>query len=146
MTDENNKLNNPSEQSNPAIPEEISEVLEGVPEEKRRMIEALFVSQTSFISRFSPEMETSKKITSEHITKLLDTDAKAMEYSYKDKTQARWFYILISFLICVVLIALVVLLKDNPTTMEKIITIVISTLVGGAGGYGLGVKNRKDSN
>lgn len=132
-------------EANAALPEEISQVLEGVPPAQREVIERFMISQVSMISRISPEIEVSKKITAEHITTMLNTQDKAMERTFRDNTQKRWYSIALVVLSCAVLIALVVLLKDIPETMEKIITIVLSGLLGGAGGYGLGVNKRRDN-
>ena len=132
-------------ETNAALPEEISQVLEGVPPAQREVIERFMISQVSMISRISPEIEVSKKITAEHITTMLNTQDKAMERTFRDNTQKRWYSIALVVLSCAVLIALVVLLKDIPETMEKIITIVLSGLLGGAGGYGLGVNKRRDN-
>ena len=76
---------------------------------------------------------------------MLDTDAKAMEHSFKDKAQLRIFYGVMAVLVAIVLLLLVQLLKDNPEAMEKILTIVLTALVSGSGGYGLG-KSRKNDN
>ena len=74
---------------------------------------------------------------------MLDTDQKAMVNTFKDRTQSRVFNGFVILIACAVLIALVVLLKDNPEAMEKIITIVLSALLGGGAGYGIGVNKNK---
>lgn len=96
------------------------------------------ISQFSMISRISPEAEVSKKVTSEHITTMLNTQDKAMEHTFQDNKEKRWFSMGLAVLACVMLIVVILLLKDNPDMMEKIITIVLSALLGGAGGYGFG--------
>jgi hypothetical protein len=128
----------------PALPEEIEQVLDAVPEKEREVIERFMIRQVSLISRISPEIEVSKKVTAEHITTMLATQDKAMERTFKDKNQRRWFSLSVIGIVSAVLIALVVLLRQNPDAMEKIITIVLSGLLGGAGGYGLGARSKDD--
>jgi hypothetical protein len=126
------------------LPEEVTEILRDVKPETRKEIERIMVSQFSMISRISPDVEVSKKITSDHITTMLNTRDKAMEHTFQDNKGKRWFSIALVFLACVVLVAIILLLKDTPDTMEKIITIVLSALLGGAGGYGIGFSKGKD--
>lgn len=128
-----------------SLPEEVVRALEDMEPGKREQIERLMVSQFSLISRISPEVEVSKKITAEHITTMLNTQDKAMEHTFQDKKESRWFSIGLTLLACIVLILIIILLKDTPDVMEKIITIVVSALLGGAGGYGFGFsKGKKD--
>ena len=127
------------------LPEDISQVLEGLPNEKRATIERTIVSQFAMISsRSSPELEISKKITSDHITKLLETQSKGMDYSFKDEKNKRWFYLGLIALVSAVVIALVVILKNNPEVMEKVLIGLGSAIAGAAGGYGIKAARDKD--
>lgn len=142
---EQNK-NRKSEEEHATLPEEIAQVLEKVPkEEDRNTIRQMLISQFSMISRVSPEYDVAKKVTPEHITKMLDTQDRAMEKTFKDKSQRRIFTFCVALLSSAVLIALVVLLKDKPELMEKIVTIAFSGLLGAAGGYGIGVNKNRDN-
>lgn len=135
---------NAQEMEQATLPEEMSQVLDKLPENEQSIIKQLWFSQSSMISRISPEFDVAKKVTSEHIDKLLDTQDKAMEKAFKDKGQRRVFMLLLTLLAATVLIALVVLLKDKPEFMEKIVTIVFSGSLGAAGGYGIGVHKNRD--
>lgn len=148
MSDNNLSKLDSTEETKGILPEEVSEVLNEIPmaNDQRKMIEALFVSQTSMISRVSPEIEVSKKVTSEHISTMLDTEQQAMKHTFEDRKQSRIFNGFVILAACAVLIALVILLRDNPAVMEKIITAVVSALLGGGAGYGLGmIKNKNDN-
>lgn len=133
-----------SEDIRSQLPEELTEVLEGVSPQKREVIERMMISQISMFGRVSPEMEAAKKITGEHISTMLHTEDKAMEHAFEDKKHQRWFSLGLVSIGSIVLIILVVLLKDNPDMMEKIITIVLSGLFGGLGGYGIFAAKNKD--
>lgn len=103
------------------------------------------ISQYSLIRSVSPEAEVAKKISSEHISKLLDMQNSTMEHSFKENSEKRWFLIAAIVIFCIVFIALVVILRSNPELMEKIITIFISAALGLGGGYGIGYTKGKHS-
>ena len=125
--------------------EDIAKVLEGIPTEKRQSIERLFVSQFAMVSgRTSPEFEISKKVTSEHIGKMLDTQQQAMEFSYKDEKNKRLFYVILIVIVCAVVLGIVLILKDQPETMEKVLIGLGGVITGAVGGYGYRASKEKD--
>ena len=127
------------------LPDDISQALEGLPVDKRETIEKTLVTQFAMItSRSSPEFEISRKITSDHITKLLDTQSKSMEYTYKDEQHKRWFYVALIALVSAVVVVLVLILKDKPDVLEKVLIGLGGVIAGAAGGYGL--KASQDKN
>lgn len=127
------------------IPEEISEVLKDVPHEAREVLRQFMVVQSSMVSRVSPEAEVTKKVTGDHITQMLQTNDKAMEHTFKDLNHKRFFTFGSGVLGLIALIAIIMLLRDDPDLMEKVLTIVFSGGLGVAGGFGIGyVKGKKD--
>lgn len=146
MSSQNKEMLDAQGTEQTTLPDEIAPFIEKLPEEDRNTFKQLWVSQFSMISRISPEYDIARKVTSEHIDKLLDRDSKELDKIFKDRSQRRGFTLLLTVLASAVLIALVLLLKDNPEFMEKIITIAFSGILGAAGGYGLGInKNRNDN-
>lgn len=106
---------------------ELEDILESVPPEHRKVIERMMISSSiQMRSISSPETAVMKKLTPDHISKYLDGAELEM------KNRAMVFFIL-----------LVILLKDIPDVMEKIIYIVGGVVIGAFGGYGFG-KNRND--
>ena len=98
-------------------------------------------SQFGMMGRVSPQMSISKKITSEHISDYLEIQKIEVQNALKDNKGKRLFFLAIIVLIIVMLFGTIILLKDShPEFMEKIITIVISSVLGAAGGFGLGYK------
>ena len=91
-----------------------------------------------------PEMELMKKINDEHITTYLESAKEEMEMSYKERGQNKFFIagVLLSTMIFIVVIILI--LKDVPDVMEKVLYALIGLVTGILGGYGIG-KNKSDS-
>lgn len=126
------------------IPEEISELLENVPPEHRKEIEKFMISTVQMRGVSMPEMELMKKINDEHITTYLESAKEEMEMSYKERGQNKFFIagVLLSTMIFIVVIILI--LKDIPDVMEKVLYALIGLVTGILGGYGIG-KNKSDS-
>lgn len=125
------------------IPEDMRKALEGIPEEQRKRITSMMISQYSLFERISPDASLVKKITEDHITKMLETQERAMEHSFQEDHEKRWF-LLGSVIVAVgTLITLVVLLKNSPDLMERVITLAFGGILGAAGGYGIGFRNGK---
>ena len=123
---------------------ELEDVLENVPPEQRKIIERMMISSSFQLrSMSSPEAAVMKKLTPEHISKYLDGAELDMKNSYAEKFHKKVFTFLTIIVAMVFFIAIIVLLKDNPEVMEKIIYTVGGVIIGAFGGYGFG-KNRND--
>ena len=127
-----------------SIPEEFAEALKSVPVEERRVIERIFVSQSRMLSRMSPESEVMKKVTADHISTMLGTQHDAMEKTFQADREKRIFLLITIVIVFSVLITVIVLLREQPELMEKVITIAASAGLGLAGGYGLGQRKGKN--
>ena len=124
---------------------ELEDVLESVPPEHRKVIERMIISSSVQMRRSLPSPETAvmKKLTPDHISKYLDGAELEMKNSYAEKFHRKVFTFLTMIVAMVFFIFLVILLKDNPDVMEKIIYTVGGVVVGAFCGYGFG-KNRND--
>lgn len=123
---------------------ELEEVLESVPPEHRKVIEKMMISSSiQMRSISSPETAVMKKLTPDHISKYLDGAELEMKNSYAEKFHRKIFTFLTMIVAMVFFVLLVLLLKDNPDIMEKIIYTVGGVVIGAFGGYGFG-KNRSD--
>lgn len=123
---------------------ELEDVLESVPPEHRKVIERMMISSSiQMRSISSPETTVMKKLTPDHISKYLDGAELEMRNSYEEKFHRKIFTFLTMIVAMAFFILLVILLKDNPDVMEKIIYIVGGVVIGAFGGYGFG-KNRND--
>lgn len=76
--------------------------------------------QFGMISK-SPENFVSKQIKPEHITQYIETSKVAMEKEFKEKHEQKLFHGFLFTVICVVFIVVIIILKDQPDYMEKII-------------------------
>ena len=123
--------------------DELDELLEAVPEEHRNSIKELMVSSASFQmgGMFPSPNPIAKKITEEHITQYLEGSKVDMENRYAEKKHQKVFLFLSMLLAMVFFIIVIILLKENPDVMEKIIYTAGGLVAGAFGGYGLG-KNK----
>lgn len=123
---------------------ELEDVLESVPPEHRKVIERMMISSSiQMRSISSPETAVMKKLTPDHISKYLAGAELEMKNSYAEKFHRKVFTFLTMIVAMIFFIILVILLKDIPDVMEKIIYIVGGVVIGAFGGYGFG-KNRND--
>lgn len=122
--------------------ESLHEILEEIPEEHRKILRKMTSIQMGGV--FSPQNAISEKITPEHITQFLDGSKVEMEHRYEEKKQRKIFLGLMALLVMGVLIAIIVILKDTPDIMEKIIYAVGGLIAGAFGGYGIGKNNQDD--
>lgn len=123
---------------------ELEDVLESVPPKHRKVIERMMISSSiQMRSISSPETEVMKKLTPDHISKYLDGAELEMKNSYAEKLHRKIFTFSTMIVAMIFFIFLIILLKDNPDIMEKVIYTVGGVVVGAFGGYGFG-KNRND--
>lgn len=130
-------------ENNDETREKIDDMIGNVSEEDRSVIEKMMISSVQMRGMISSENEVSKKITEEHITQYLEGSRADMEHSYDEKKQRKIFYFLIMTFAMIFFIVVIVLLKDVPEVMEKIIYTVGGLVAGAFGGYGVG-RNRND--
>lgn len=127
--------------------ESIEALIEQLPEDKREQVQKLVI-QESFgmmgIGRLAPENELAKKINETHITNYLDGAREQMQNDYKEKHERKIFIVVLVALALVFFTAIIVLLKDNPDVLEKIIYSVGGVIVGAFGGYGIGRHKRDE--
>lgn len=137
-------VQNQSEDLENADAEELFETLEGVPEEKRKVIEQLMISSVQMSGRFSPENAISKKITEEHISQYLEGAREDMQKSYDEKKQKKIFMFFMLLLTMVFFVVVILILKDKPEIMEKVIYTLGGLVAGAFGGYGFGKRRNED--
>ena len=95
------------------------------------------------LSQISSGTDFSDKITTEHITRYLDGAEQNMTLAFEEKKHSKYFILALAIIVSIVFIILVVILKDKPDVLEKLIYSVGGLFTGFAGGYGLG-KKRED--
>lgn len=129
-----------------ALPEEVlNDILEDVPEEHRKKVEKMIIaSSVQMRGMISPEATVMNKITGEHITEYLQGARQEMENTFDERKQNRIFTFLTLIFAMIFFIIIILLLKDKPDFMEKIIYSFVSLVAGAIGGYGFG-KSRSDN-
>lgn len=126
------------------FPHDLEEFLEDVPEEKRGPIIRMMGMSMQMSRVVSPEAELMRKMTPENIDNFLDGQKKAQEYGYKEGIANKIFYGFIVVIVLAFIVGLVVLLKDKPDILEKVLYSVGGLIVGLIGGYGYGRTKRPD--
>ena len=122
--------------------ESISEILDSVPPEQKPLFQVMMAS-LRMVVRGGPETETAKQLTPEHISQYLSGAREAMQKDYQNKREGRIFALLVLLIIVIALGFVILVLKDTPDVMEKIIIAAGGFIAGIAGGYGFG-KTKKD--
>ena len=138
MEDNNRLVESEKSSENLEDLENIDEILEGVPEEHKKTIQKLIISSIQMRGMISSENEVAKKITEEHITQYLEGTKLEMENSYEEKKHKKILVFLTIFLTMAFIVVIILLLKDIPDIMEKIIYTIGGLAAGAIGGYGFG--------
>lgn len=127
------------------IEAEIEEVLESVPPEHRKVIEKFMISTVQMRSiSSSPEAVVMKKLTPEHISQFLEGASQEMKNSYAEKFHKKIFTFLTMLIAMIFFVVVILLLKENPDVMEKVLYAVGGVCAGAFGGYGLAKKRTDD--
>ena len=92
----------------------------------------------------SPEAMVMKKLTPEHISQFLDGASQEMKNSYKEKFHKKIFTFLTMIVAMIFFVVIIILLKDAPDVMEKVLYAVGGVCAGAFGGYGLAKKQIDD--
>jgi len=144
MSDQNERNIGAEEDSESLLQhdEDIAEVLESVPPEQKPLFQVMMAS-LRMVVRGGPENETARQLTPEHITQYIDGAREAMQKDYQNKREGRIYSLLVLLIAVIALGFIVVVLKDSPEVMEKIIFAAGGLIAGFAGGFGIG-KTKKD--
>jgi len=125
-----------------SAPAGLEQILEKVPEPERRQLLAFF-SSTFTGPPQHPLAEVAKKVTSEHVGKLIENDREESSQRFKEKASVRQ-YAFISFVIIVLFTAaLVYTFKEKPTVLTGVLSAVGGIVGGGSAGYGLGLRQSR---
>lgn len=134
-TSENNN-NMPSSTDEVEI---LDELLENIPEEHRRSVEKLFISRSVQMREIvHPENTVMNKITAEHVSTFLDASREEMEHTYEEMKHRKIFTFATIVIAMIFFVIIIILLKDNPDVMEKVLYTVGGVVIGAFGGYGFG--------
>ncbi|MDR2687641.1 MAG: hypothetical protein LBB75_07800, partial [Oscillospiraceae bacterium] len=129
-----------------------NELPEEIPKEFKRVVQQSF----SMMGITGPqESSLTKKMNEQHITQMLDNEKIGMELEAKDreriqafedkeKKRSHWLTILIVFVLASLAAIVLILYKDQPDMVQKIIIPALTFIAGAGSGYGLG-KAKRDS-
>jgi Trk-type K+ transport system membrane component len=83
----------------------------------------------------------SEKVTSDHITKIIDNSDVQDKRDRDERKQEKIYNFLILFVALIFVAFLIIYLKDN----EKLLTTIITAILSFAGGFGIGVYRTKNT-
>lgn len=121
--------------------EDVESLIDNLPPSQQSMVR-LSMHMAKFMES-SSENSISDKITEQHITKYLESSEKNMENSYRDKNRNRWFLLAVMVLAIIVVFGIMIVFKDNPDMVEKILYAAGGFTAGALGGFGFG-KSKSD--
>lgn len=114
------------------------DVLESVPPEVRSEVKRVMSMSLNMRRVMSPETEVMRKVTSEHISKFLDSQDTAMNKQFQEVKESKIYTFGIFLFTLIFIVILIILLKDNPEVMEKVLFTLGGLVTGAIGGYGYG--------
>ena len=112
--------------------------MENVPKEGRHEVKKMIGMSMQMGGIISPQMELMKKMTPEHVSEFLDTQKKTMQNQFKENRENKIFLFSVLTIVLIFIVVLIVLLKDKPEIMEKVLYALGGLITGILGGYGLG--------
>ena len=116
-----------------------TEILDSILNEEggKQKLEML-LKEESFYAELSERDSISNKITSDHITKYLESSEKNMEKSFEDNDKQRKFILYIVVIGIVAMLIIIFMLKKEKEILNYVLTSLVSLLAGAFGGYGVG--------
>lgn len=116
--------------------DEITEII-GDPEKARKVTKTMMSMQMLLMNSVPPqEVSLLDKMTPEHITAYLEGSELDMRLAHKGNTEKRWFMLAVIAIIAILFGFIVVIFKDNPDVVEKILFTTGGVIVGAMGGFG----------
>jgi len=147
MADDIKKAENSVENTDsaPVLQEDASElipdeILESIPVEERSKIKS-FMSQTMISGVMKRSNPIAEKITSEHLTRLLENSDEQDKRDRAERKSEKNYQIIFLIIGLAFIGFLIVFLKDDKELLYKVIIAIISFV----GGFGIG-KTRKSKN
>lgn len=127
------------------ISKEIESIIdsEDISTEEKHTIKKMVGMSMQMGGVISPQLELMKKMTPDHITEFLEGQREATRCQFKESRDSKIFCGFILLVALSFIIVLIVLLRDIPETMEKVIYAAGGFAAGIVGGYGFG-KTRSD--
>jgi len=118
-----------------------NEVLEALPIEERGRVQSMMI-QTMASGVMRSNNPISEKITSEHISKLIENSGIQDERDRKERKSEKNYQIIFLLIGLIFLGFLIVFLKDDKELLYKVIIAIISFI----GGFGIGKNTNKRKN
>lgn len=114
-------------------------------------------SEKSTIRQFESSIQTlmmssgpssifADKVDASHITQFLDNEEKQAERNLKISRDNKIFTIIIIIFILAFVVGFCIYFKNDKDMIDAIVIPLITLVVGGFGGYGLGCKKRDSAN
>lgn len=115
---------------------DFDDILENVPLEARTEVKKMMSMSMQMGRVISPEAELMNKMTPDHISSFLDSQDTAMKKQFQESRENKIFTFGIFLVTLIFIVALILLLKDKPEIMEKVLFTLGGIVTGAFGGYG----------
>jgi hypothetical protein len=120
--------------------EEIAEFVKDMPMPARRSLEIMLMSGSNQ-GAVNPLVD---KFNDEHIDKILDYAQQDETNKYHFESSNRWFRLGCFFLALAVLLAILILFKDDQAMLQQILEVLVVFVGGFGSGYGFKVWKERD--
>lgn len=126
------------------VPDELRDILEDIPQEAQHKVKSIIGMSMRMGGVISPQLELMKKMTPEHVSEFLQGQREASNNEFKESRDSKFFMAFVLTAVLIFVVIIVVLLKDKPDIMEKVLYTIGGLITGLVGGYGFG-KTRSDN-
>lgn len=126
------------------LTKDLDNILEAIPKEDRHEVKKMIGMSMQMGGIISPQVELMKKMTPEHVTSFLEGQKEATRFQFQESRENKIFAGIVLIIVLIFVIAIIILLKDNPDIMEKVLYAAGGLVAGAIGGYGYGKTKHDD--
>jgi hypothetical protein len=125
------------------LPVDMEQAIEKLPEETQKIVrESIVMSMHGNIRPIDPFTE---HIDKEVLCKIIENSDEASKRDDMDKKDARRYSLIIIISILIFLVIILIAFKNNLDGISRIITPLLTALLGFGGGYGYGYKKGQEN-
>lgn len=130
--------------TNDTLEDDLDTLLSNIQGEDRHTVRKMIGMSMQMGGVISPQLELMKKMTPDHISEFLQGQREATKFQFKENRENKIFFGIILIIALVFVVIVILLLKDTPEIMEKILYTAGGFVLGVLGGYGFGKTRNND--
>ena len=144
MTQKNEDLDTQESPEKTVADDPLEAILDDIPQESRHEVKKMIGLSMQMGGVISPQIELMKKMTPEHVTAFLEGQREANNNQFKESRDNKLFILGLILIILIFIVITILLLRDKPNVLEKILYTSGGLIAGAFGGYGAGRIKRDD--